>query len=92
MNKAYSVIHLDGTVQGVGFRYATHIKANAIGLTGYVRNLPNGQVEILAGGAKDQRQSLINWLKTGGPKSAKITAIKVASCSPRTNFVSFDIR
>lgn len=47
-----------GTVQGVGFRYGVHRYAVNLGIKGWVRNLPNGSVEILAEGSKDAVQQL----------------------------------
>ncbi len=41
---------VQGTVQGVGFRYSTQAKANALGVQGYARNLDDGRVEVLACG------------------------------------------
>ena len=42
-----------GRVQGVGFRFTTHRIANRHNVTGFVRNLPDGAVEMLAQGAQD---------------------------------------
>ena len=49
-----------GTVQGVGFRFTTERMARRYPITGYVRNLPNGQVEVLAEG---EEKSLEEFLK-----------------------------
>ncbi|HEX3598565.1 MAG TPA: acylphosphatase [Lacipirellulaceae bacterium] len=43
-------VHYSGHVQGVGFRYTTHLIARGHQVTGYVRNLPDGQVELVAEG------------------------------------------
>jgi acylphosphatase len=49
MKKMYKRILVTGRVQGVGFRYYTKRVAEGLGISGYVRNLPNGQqVEIIA--------------------------------------------
>jgi acylphosphatase len=56
-------IFFSGSVQGVGFRYTTHRMAIQIGLKGYVKNLPDGRVEIKVQGTKDQIQSLVLSLK-----------------------------
>ena len=47
-----------GTVQGVGFRYSVHRYAAGLGIKGWVKNLPNGSVEILAEGSKNAVQQL----------------------------------
>jgi acylphosphatase len=51
-----------GMVQGVGFRYTTQRIAASLGLKGWVRNLRDGQVEILAEGKKDKIEALMNEL------------------------------
>ena len=57
-----------GVVQGVGFRYATRNAAQRLGeVRGYVRNLPDGSVEVDAEGPRDQLERLASWLKKGPP-------------------------
>ncbi len=57
-----------GRVQGVGFRYATRDAAQRLrGVRGYVRNLPDGSVEIEAEGPRDQLERLATWLRKGPP-------------------------
>jgi len=58
---------IHGRVQGVGFRYMTILKACEIGVTGYVRNLDDGSVEVHAEGDEKKLHSLIDWLRTGPP-------------------------
>ena len=52
-----------GRVQGVGFRYYAVNKANQLGLTGWVRNLPDGSVEMEAQGYEEQIDELIIFLQ-----------------------------
>ena len=52
-------------MQGVGFRYFVQRAANAIGLTGWVRNLDNGDVEVYAVGAQPQIDELAGMLWKG---------------------------
>jgi acylphosphatase len=52
-----------GYVQGVGFRANTRYYAQTLGLTGSVKNLPNGSVEIYAQGSKEHLENLMNKLK-----------------------------
>ena len=54
--------HVAGRVQGVGFRYATAEKALGLGVSGYVRNLPDRRVEVLACGEESAVIALRNWL------------------------------
>lgn len=56
---------VQGRVQGVGFRFFVVREARRLGLTGVVRNLPNGGVEILARGDPDSLQQLVGKLERG---------------------------
>jgi acylphosphatase len=62
---------ITGTVQGVFFRANTHEKAMELKLTGWVRNLSNGSVEVHAFGAKSQLNNLNDWLQHG-PHGANV--------------------
>lgn len=55
-------IFYSGMVQGIGFRYTTHRIAVALGLKGWVRNLPDGRVEILTEGRKDKIEEFMKEL------------------------------
>ena len=63
------IIH--GEVHGVSFRASTQIKALELCLTGWVRNLPSGTVEVHAEGSRDSLDKLIKWCQQG-PPSAKV--------------------
>ncbi|SJN17743.1 Acylphosphate phosphohydrolase, putative [Microbacterium esteraromaticum] len=56
-----------GRVQGVGFRWFTREAANAHGVTGWVRNLPDGSVEALLCGADAEVDAVLAKLRTGPP-------------------------
>lgn len=62
-------IHLliSGRVIRVGFRFAAAGQARNLGLTGWVRNLENGRVEIVAEGPKEKLENLITWAHQGSP-------------------------
>ena len=62
-------ITVTGKVQGVFYRQSTREKANALGITGEVRNLPNGNVHIVATGQLGSLQELVQWCKQGPPKA-----------------------
>jgi acylphosphatase len=64
-----------GRVQGVGYRNWTYSQAKLLKLTGWVRNLPDGNVELVAEGPEGSLQSLLTFLKTG-PALAKVTAVE----------------
>lgn len=61
------LIILFGRVQMVGFRYSTLQKAKQFKITGSVKNIRDGTVEIEAQGEDDQIQSFIEWSKEGPP-------------------------
>jgi acylphosphatase len=58
-----------GRVQGVGFRWFVWRKAQALGVTGWARNLPDGRVEVEAHGSIESLEALAVALKTGPPAS-----------------------
>jgi len=66
MTRTYSIV-VKGRVQGVSFRFATHAKALKLQLTGWVKNLPNGDVQIEAEGTETNINSLIDWCYVGPP-------------------------
>ena len=61
------LLTITGKVQGVGFRRYTAQRAHALGLTGYVCNLDNGNVEVLAQGAFPSVDQLIAECEVGPP-------------------------
>jgi acylphosphatase len=65
--KARAHIFVSGRVQGVFFRDHTRTWAGSLGITGWVRNLPDGRVEVLAEGDKPSLDSLIDKLSEGPP-------------------------
>ena len=56
-----------GSVQGVGFRAWAQLRASRLGVKGYVRNLPDGSVEVVASGDTAALDALLDLLKTGPP-------------------------
>jgi acylphosphatase len=60
-------IRIDGRVQGVGFRWAAFSEAQRIGVSGWVRNLPDGAVQTFVQGERDRVEALVNWLRSGPP-------------------------
>ena len=67
--------YVTGRVQGVGFRYATAEKAMNLGVNGYVRNLPDRRVEVLACGEERAVVALRNWLWQG-PQLARVSDVR----------------
>jgi acylphosphatase len=81
---------VQGRVQGVGFRYHTQTTATQLGLTGYVRNLPDGSVEIVAEGTSPALHQLLDWAKQG-PPAAHVTQVDVTYESANGEFGRFAI-
>ncbi|HCI54672.1 MAG TPA: acylphosphatase [Bacteroidales bacterium] len=58
-------IEVRGRVQGVGFRYFTVKEARSLGITGLVKNMPDGSVYIEAEGPKDKLDKFVQWCNNG---------------------------
>lgn len=82
---------VEGKVQGVCFRHHTHEMALSLGLAGWVRNLPDGTVEIIAEGETANLQKLIEWAKKG-PVNARVTQTHVRSLPALNEMTEFQIR
>lgn len=81
---------IHGKVQGVSFRFHCREKALDLGVKGYVRNLPDGSVEVLASGAPESVQLLLNWCQSGPSKSI-VQSVTVRD-QPIGFFSDFEIR
>jgi acylphosphatase len=75
MNKRIHLI-IKGRVQGVFYRENTRKMAHELGLTGFVRNLVNGDVEVIAEGDEENLKRLLDWCWKG-PEEAVVNDIKV---------------
>jgi acylphosphatase len=80
-----------GYVQGVLFRDFVSRRATELGLTGYVRNLPEGSVEVNAEGRRKQLEKLISYLKMG-PPAAEVEKVVVNWSEYTGNYSRFAIR
>ena len=88
MTEAHAIVR--GCVQGVGFRATTQYHANQLQLTGTVRNLSDGSVEIYAHGLKSSLESLFSQLEAD-PGFGKIQSIDTDYSPPKREFPDFDI-
>ncbi len=86
-------VHLfvSGRVQGVFFRAHTRELAQRLGLTGFVRNLPDGRVEVVAEGPAEKLQELIQFCHHG-PPLAHVTGVEIRWEDPTGEFQSFSVR
>lgn len=67
---------ITGRVQGVFFRQGTLEKANALGITGWVRNLSSGEVECVICGEEKAIEAMIAWLHQG-PNAARVEQVDI---------------
>ena len=81
---------ISGNVQGVFYRASCQDVAVKYGLKGWVKNLPNGQVEVLAQGNKQQIEQLIEWCKKG-PPHASVSNVEVKWEEALQQFSLFEI-
>ena len=83
-------IHVTGFVQGVYYRYATKEKADELGITGTVKNMPDGSVLISCEGEEEDIRVLIEWCKHG-PRGARVDNVDVRWEEPRDGFFDFSV-
>lgn len=92
MAQVCTIAWVHGSVQGVGFRYTTQHEAQRLGLSGYARNLDDGSVEMVACGEAENVNKLIEWLKAGGPRSARVDKVLTEPHQPDREWTDFGIR
>jgi len=80
-----------GSVQGVFFRAFTRERAIQLGLTGYVRNLEDGRVEIVVEGNDTAIDKLVEQLRKGPPQ-AEVSKVELQPELFRGEFKSFEVR
>lgn len=78
MNYLQAYWKVQGRVQGVGFRAATVQEAESLSVSGWIRNLPDGSVEVMADGLAESVESLIEWTRKG-PPAAQVSNVTVTS-------------
>ncbi|HYE34920.1 acylphosphatase [Methylocaldum sp.] len=84
-------VFVSGLVQGVFFRAVACERATALGIKGWVQNLPDGRVEILAEGASDRIAEFLDWCASG-PSRAKVDSLEVIEETPIADFIAFEVR
>lgn len=84
-------VFITGEVQGVTFRSSTRRRARKAGLTGWVRNLPDGRVEAVLEGEEKDVKKVINWCHTG-PTLARVEDVEVEWEEFQNEFDKFDVR
>jgi acylphosphatase len=84
-------IYVSGIVQGVFFRSCTQETAAALNITGWVRNLRDGRVEMIAEGRDADLQKLIEWCRRG-PPGAVVEDVAVSNETPTGEFTVFGVK
>ncbi len=82
---------VSGRVQGVFFRATTRSKADELGVTGWVRNRPDGKVEAVCEGSQDAVRKLVSWFHTG-PRGARVESVDINWTDATDEFSGFRVR
>lgn len=80
-----------GRVQGVGFRYFVIREADALGLSGWVANAPDGAVVLEAEGPRPALDELLALLRVG-PRAGEVGGVEVTWLAPRGDEAGFSVR
>ncbi|MCX7760117.1 MAG: acylphosphatase [Hydrogenothermaceae bacterium] len=80
-----------GVVQGVGFRKFVKAKAEELGLNGFVRNMPDGTVEVEAEGDKEVLEQLLKYIHQGPPR-ATVERVDYRFLEKEGGYNDFEIR
>ncbi len=83
-------ITVTGKVQGVGYRAGTEEIVRRLGIVGWVRNSPDGSVQITATGTEEQLQALVAWCRQG-PSGASVDHVSWDEQTPES-FREFTVR
>jgi acylphosphatase len=83
-------VFVSGNVQGVFFRYEARERARSRGLSGWVRNLPDGRVEAVFEGLEDPVEAMVEWCREG-PRGAEVTDVEAVAEDPE-GLQGFDVR
>ncbi|MFX4261797.1 acylphosphatase [Pelotomaculum propionicicum] len=90
MSNVRAHLIVSGKVQGVYFRVETCDQAAALGLTGWVQNMPDRNVEVVVEGSRDGVENLINWCRLG-PPGAEVSGVSVTWENYTGEFDKFNI-
>lgn len=91
MASARAHVFVSGRVQGVFYRSNTKRQAQLRGLTGYVRNLPDGRVEAVLEGEEEIVKDMIAWCRKG-PEYAHVEKVEVNWEKPKKEQKTFELR
>lgn len=93
MDQSKKHVRLSGRVQGVGFRHFTKQNAKQLNVNGWVKNLPDGDVEAVFVGKEDDVLQMIEKMKEG-PRSARVDDLSVDEKTDKLDesFSGFSVR
>jgi acylphosphatase len=83
--------YISGKVHGVGYRYNTRKVAIRLHLNGWVKNLPDGRVEIIAEGPRRNLEKFLEWLHQG-PRMAKVNRVQSKLTKESAEYRTFRIQ
>lgn len=89
--KKHLKIRISGKIQGVWFRDSTKAVANQLGITGFVRNEPDGTVYIEAEGTSSDMSQFLAWCHEG-PERAKVERVETEESGQLQGFTDFVVR
>ena len=84
-------VYVSGDVQGVFFRDSTRERAEELGLSGWVKNLPDGRVEALFEGPSEKVREMVRWCEQGPPHAA-VDNVDVEFDAARDDLSGFEVR
>lgn len=91
MKQARAALSISGRVQGVWFRQSTRQTAEKFGVTGWVRNCPDGSVEAVIEGDRTALQRVIDWCRQG-PELARVDDLQIEWQPATGEFRRFEVR
>jgi len=84
-------VYVSGEVQGVFFRDSARGRARELGLSGWVRNLPDGRVEVLVEGPSNGVREMVRWCEEG-PPHARVERVDPEYEAARGDLSGFEVR
>jgi acylphosphatase len=90
MKQVRATVRISGIVQGVNFRYFTRRTAEAYNVTGWVKNLANGDVEAVFEGREAEVRRVLDWCHEG-PSGARVDEVLINWEDYRGEFPTFDV-
>jgi len=85
-------VYISGKVQGVWFRAYTEKTARRYGVTGWVKNLPDGKVEAVFEGKRENVERMVTWCREEGSPGSRVSNVEVEEEKYRGEFDDFEIR